>query len=349
MREEPTLPLTKPKSVAVVIPARNEADLIGRALQSLLAQDYLGAMHIFVVDDHSSDGTADIARKAGDRVSVVSARALPEGWAGKVWAMSEGLDHALQTGADFILLTDADIVHASDSVGRLVAQADSGGYDMASIMVMLHCKSFAERALIPAFVFFFFLLYPPRWIAKRNARTAGAAGGCILIRPEALERIGGMLAICGELIDDCSLAREVKRTGGRVWLGVSKSTVSIREYRTFSEMERMISRTAFTQLGYSPLLLIGTVIGLAITYLFPPALTLWHFQPAALAAWVIMTALYLPAVRFYGLSPLCAPLLPLVSIFYAAATVHSAIRHWLGRGGTWKGRVRPGGEKAVRR
>ena len=214
------------RRVAVVIPARNEAALIGKAVASLAAQDYAGPFQVFVVDDHSTDGTAEAARGA----QVVQARPLPEGWTGKLWAVSEGIRAAEASLPDYYLLTDADIVHAPDNLARLVAHAETHGYDLTSLMVELRCETLAERALVPAFVFFFLKLYPPRWTASARRATAGAAGGCMLLSREALERIGGIAAIRGELIDDCALARAVKRGGGRVWLGLTSATRSIREY-----------------------------------------------------------------------------------------------------------------------
>jgi len=321
-----------PRSVHVVIPARDEAESIGHTVRSLLAQDYDGPLRIFVVDDHSRDRTADVARAAGD-VKVISAAPLPEGWTGKLWAVSQGVQAA--AGADFLLLTDADIVHSTDSVRSLVARAEAGSFDLVSYMVMLKCETLAERALIPAFVFFFFLLYPPAWIARRHHKTAGAAGGCMLVRPAALERIGGIASIRGELIDDCALAARVKASGGAIWLGLTRGTRSLRSYAAFGDVSNMISRTAFTQLNHSVWLLMGTVLGLLVTYVAP--LVCWNWL--GLAAFVLMTMAYLPAVRFYRLSPLWAFALPLVATFYLGATVQSAIRYWSGRGGEWKGRV----------
>ncbi|HMC58868.1 MAG TPA: glycosyltransferase, partial [Candidatus Solibacter sp.] len=250
--------------------------------------------------------------------------------------------------AEYLLLTDADIVHSPDNLSSLVARAASGGYDMVSYMAMLECRTLAEQALIPAFVFFFFMLYPPVWVALTKPaggrhRTAGAAGGCILIRRAALERLGGIARISGELIDDCALARAVQDTGGRVWLGLSTATRSVRPYAGFGEIGRMISRTAFTQLGHSVWLLIGTVAGLVLTYLAPPLLTLLVPRGAASGlgaiAWLSMSVAYYPAVRYYRRPPFWAPLLPLVAVFYLAATVHSALAYWRGAGGLWKGRV----------
>ena len=341
MRPEPVPPKTGfSPAVAAVIPARNEAEVVGRSMASLAAQDYAGEFTITLVDDASTDGTAEIGGAAAPRLRVVRARPLPPGWTGKMWAVSEGVG---AVSAEYLLLTDADIVHAPHIVAELVARAQAGKYDLVSYMVRLQCRTFAEQALIPAFVFFFLLLYPPAWIRDPRRRTAGAAGGCILIRRAALESIGGIERIRGELIDDCALAREVKRSGGRLWLGHSIDSVSIRDYASFGEVESMIARTAFTQLRHSALLLIGTVLGLAITYLAPPLLTLFAPKGAAAGlgalAWLLMTIAYWPAVRYYRVNWFWAPMLPAIALFYSWATIHSAIATWLGRGGMWKGRA----------
>ncbi len=342
MRESPALPMppaTTP-SVTAVIPARNEAEVVGPAVASLAAQKYSGAFRIVLVDDDSSDHTADAARQAAppELLTIIQAAPLPPGWTGKLWAVSQGVSEAEHRASDYLLLTDADIVHPSDGLQELVARAESGGYDLVSWMVTLRCESLAERALIPAFVFFFFLLYPPAWIRSPRRATAGAAGGCMLIRREMLERIGSIASIRGELIDDCALARAVKRQGGQVWLGLRGEARSIREYGTFGEIERMISRSAFTQLRHSVWLLAGTVAGLVLTYLAPPFLACTG-NVFGIAAWALMCIAYLPALRFYRRSPLWAPLLPLVAAFYLWATVHSAILYWRGAGGLWKGRA----------
>jgi len=339
-------PPVAPRIVAVV-PARDEADVVGRAIASLAAQRAPGYFHIVLVDDHSSDGTAEIAAGAapGDLLTVAAAAPLPAGWKGKLWAVAEGVRYAAALRPDYILLTDADIVHASDTTANLAARAQSDGYDLVSYMATLACDTPAERALVPAFVFFFFLLYPPAWIRNARRATAGAAGGCMLIRFETLERIGGIAAIRGELIDDCALARAVKRAGGRVWLGLGETTHSIRPYRTFGEVGSMISRSAFTQLHHSSLMLAGTIAGLLLTYVGPPVLTLFAPQPAAgmaATAWLLMSICYLPALRFYRRAWFAAPLLPLVALFYAGATLHSAFSYWRGAGGRWKGRVQDG-------
>jgi len=332
-----------PPRVAAVTPARNEAATIAAAAGSLLAQDYAGPFKVIVVDDHSTDGTAQQARMPG--VSVVSARPLPSGWTGKVWAMSEGLTAAAAFEPDYVLFADADIVLPPDSLSTLVSQAQSGAYHLVSLMVKLRCHTFAEKLLIPAFVFFFLKLYPPAWVRDPRRRTAGAAGGCLLVRAATLTKIGGMAAIRGEVIDDCALARAVKRAGGGVWLGLAGEQRSLREYPTLADAGRMISRTAFTQLRYSTPRLLGAVAGMALTYLAPPLLLAAGGVPAALGAlaWALMTAAYIPALRLYRLSPLWALALPLAALFYTGATVSSALRYWRGRGGSWKGRFQAPG------
>jgi hopene-associated glycosyltransferase HpnB len=328
------------KSVVAVIPARNEEAVVGHAIASLLNQDYPGSLHIILVDDHSTDATV---RTAGthERLSIVEAGPLPKGWTGKVWAVSEGLKRAAAFEPGYILLTDADIVHSRDNVAGLVARAEAGGLDLVSYMVKLECRTLAERALIPAFVFFFLKLYPPSWISRRDRKTAGAAGGCMLIRPAALERIGGIATIRSELIDDCALARAVK-PGGNIWMGLTEETSSIREYATFGEIRRMISRTAFTELHHSTLLLAGTVLAMAIIYLAPPLLILTGDRIAAgcgITAWILMMISYLHTLRFYRRSVAWALALPLIALFYMIATVASAVGYWTGRGGFWKGRA----------
>jgi hopene-associated glycosyltransferase HpnB len=334
MREEaaPSVGISNARVVAI-IPARNETDVIGAAVSSLAKQRFPGELHIVVVDDHSDDGTAECARAAapGSMLNVIPAPPLAAGWSGKLSAVAEGVRFAARFDPDYLLLTDADIVHSPKKIAELAARAGSG-YDLVSYMATLRCESLAERALIPAFVFFFFMLYPPAW-------GTGAAGGSMLIRRTMLERIGGIERIRGEWIDDCALAREVRRHGGRVWIGLSSGTRSIREYRSFAAIGAMISRSAFTQLRHSTLLLIATAIGLLLTFEAAPALALAGSWWGA-AAWTLMTLLYIPALRFYRVSVLWAPLLPLIALFYLAATVHSAVMHWRGRGGVWKGRIR---------
>jgi hopene-associated glycosyltransferase HpnB len=330
--------------IAAVIPARNEAPTVVRAVRSLAAQHYRGVFHMIVVDDDSTDDTAAAARAAAtpDVLTVVHAAPLPAGWTGKLWALSEGIRHSARFHPDYLLLTDADIVHSAGSLDDLAARANAGPYDLVSFMATLQCRSPAERALVPAFVFFFFLLYPPAWIRNPRRSTAGAAGGCMLVRQAALGKIGGIEPIRGSLIDDCALASAIKRSGGRIWLGLNPATISIRSYGTFGEIGRMISRTAFTQLRHSPLLLFATITGLTVAYLLPPVIAVAAPQPAegmAATAWLAMAVAYYPALRFYNRGWFAAPLLPLAALFYLAATIHSAISYWLGSGGRWKGRI----------
>ena len=330
--------------VTVIVPARNEAATVAAAIASLAAQEYPGEFHIILVDDHSDDGTAACAQAAApaDRLTVVRAVPLPQGWTGKLWALAEGVRHARPLQPHYFLFTDADIVHPPRNLAALVARAQAGDDSLVSYMATLRCRSFAERALVPAFVFFFFLLYPPRSIRNRHSRHAGAAGGCILLRRDALEEIGGLESIRGDLIDDCALAWQVKHKGGGVWLGLGPETRSIRDYGTFGEIGRMISRTAFTQLRYSALMLTGTLLAMTLVFLLPPALAFAAAQPArglGALAWLLMSLAYLPALLYYRRSPLWAPFLPLVAAFYAGCTVHSAVQHWRGAGGLWKGRV----------
>ncbi len=350
-------------SVIAVVPARNEAETIGRVVTGLLQQDYPGAFSIVVVDDHSEDGTASIAERvaadkgAGERVRVVNASELPEGWTGKLWALNEGMSHggvkqagmsnggglsSVAEAPEFYWFTDADVSHAPNTLRRLVGRAERGRTDLASLMVLLQAKTLPEQALIPAFLYFFLMLYPPRWIADEELGTAGAAGGCILLRREALARIGGLAAIRGEVIDDCALARAVKLSGGRVWMGLTRKSVSLRAYRTFGEVRDLIARTAFTQLRYSVPMLAGTLLGMFLTYVAPVLLLFAHDSTAralGFAAWLLMTLSFLPTVRFYRLSAVWAPVLPLTAVFYTCATWLSAVRYWMGKGGFWKGRA----------
>ncbi len=335
--------------IAVIIPARNEADVIGKSVASLLRQSCVDALHIFVVDDNSTDGTADTARQAaaqasqGERVTVISGRTLLPGWSGKLWAVQQGIEQAALLQPEFFLLTDADIEHSPENVAALVQIAEAGDYDLASFMVKLHCRSVAEKLLIPAFVFFFFLLYPPRWIRDPRRRTVGAAGGCMLIRPAALERAGGIAAIRQEIIDDCALARAVKGSGGKVWLGLTAETRSLRAYNTFAEVERMIARTAFNQLRHSAWLLLGTVLGMLLVFVLPLALLASRSALLVVigaSTYLLLSAVYLPMIRgFYQLNPLWALTLPFSGLFYMVATIHSAVMYWSGRGGEWKGRT----------
>jgi hopene-associated glycosyltransferase HpnB len=334
--------------VVAVVPARNEAATISQAISSLAKQDYPGEFSIIVVDDHSEDETAVLAQKAANesgaspRLKIHSAAPLAPGWTGKLWALNEGIQLAASQSPEFLWFTDADIEHAPDTLRRLIFRVERDSLDLASLMVLLQAKTFPERLLIPPFLYFFLMLYPPRWIADPNASTAGAAGGCILLRRNVLAPIDGIASIRGEVIDDCALARAVKKNGGRIWMGLTRASVSLRSYGTFAEIRDLIARTAFTQLRYSFLLLIATLAGLFVTYLLAWICFFTLDDPGWLLASTaisIMTATYGATVRFYGLPWLWALTVPLAAVFYGYATFLSALRYWLGSGGQWKGRV----------
>lgn len=337
-----------PARIVAVIPARDEAEGIARAVTSLLSQHLPLPLHVIVVNDGSTDSTAQIANAAAHSIgksgqlTVLEGQPLAPGWTGKLWAVSQGIAHARHLSPDYLLLTDADIEHGPENVAQLLAIAEAGPFDLTSYMVKLTCITRAERALIPAFVYFFLQLYPPAWISSRTHADAGAAGGCMLVRAESLHESGGIAAIRDQVIDDCALARAIKRRAGRVWLGLTDSALSLRSYETFSEIGRMISRTAFNQLRHSALLLTATLLGLFVTYLLPMFL-LFSGRPLAIIcgaiAWLLMSVSYLPMVRFYRLSRLWSLTLPAIAAFYAGATFHSALSYWCGRGGRWKGRV----------
>ncbi|QLE55463.1 glycosyltransferase [Nostoc sp. TCL26-01] len=388
----PTLP-----RVCAIVPARNEAELLPMTLRSLLLQDYPGKFDVFLVDDHSTDGTAAFAAGVAHAVDktqqlhIISSSSLPPGWSGKLWAMEQGIQKSLETLhteslPDYFFLTDADIEHDVSNLRRLVAKAVQEDLDLASVMVRLRCESFWEKFLIPAFVFFFQKLYPFRWVNNPKNKTAAAAGGCILIRREALEQIGGMQVIRQALIDDCTLAQAVKgsrtmRQGDKgtmrqgentcigsfppsphppispsphpqsrkIWLGLSSLTRSLRPYPSLQTIWDMVARTAYTQLNYSPLLLVGTLLAMTIIYLLPPVgmmigvlLGNWAIALTGLLTWLLMTLAYLPTIHFYRCSPLLALSLPAIAFLYTLMTIDSALRHWQGRGGAWKGRVYPG-------
>jgi hopene-associated glycosyltransferase HpnB len=341
---QPRITTAKQTRTAAIVPARNEADVIARAISSLLAQRNVN-LNIYVVDDASHDDTADVAHQAASgstRLTVIRGKPLPEGWSGKLWAMQEGVEAASASAPDYFLFTDADIEHDPENISALLSIAEEGPYDLASFMVKLHCNTAPEKLLIPAFVYFFFKLYPPRWISDPKRATAGAAGGCILIRREALSRLGGLERIRHELIDDCSLAREVKRSGGKLWLGLTQSAHSIRPYESFAAVERMISRTAFNQLKHSSLLLAVSILALLLTYIAPIAFLFTSSTPIALCGalgFALMMTAYAPMVRFYRLNMLWTLTLPAAAIFYMCATLHSAWKYWFGRGGQWKGRA----------
>jgi hopene-associated glycosyltransferase HpnB len=332
--------------VAAVVPARNEADHIADSIGSLLAQDYGGAWTVILVDDDSADGTAEVAYRGagGDaRLRVVNSRGLPAGWTGKLWALKQGIDAAmaLPEPPDYLLLTDADIVHAPDSLSRLVARAESKHLVLTSLMVKLRCESFAERAGIPAFVFFFQMLYPFVWVNRPASAVAAAAGGCMLVRADVLRKAGGIEVIRGALIDDCALAKALK-AHGPIWLGLTERVRSVRPYTSLADIRRMVARSAYAQLHYSPLLLMGTVAGMVLTYVVPPFAAIFGsgiVRMVGLATWALMALAFQPTLRFYRLSPLWGVVLPAIALQYTLYTLDSAYQYVRGRGGTWKGRV----------
>lgn len=347
-------------SVAVVVPARDESAVLPASLPSLLAQDYPGPAEIFLIDDGSSDGTGKLARELADEhgglpLTVDSPGEPGPGWTGKLWAVRHGMALATTRLAtdrkdggdvDYLLLTDADIAHEPDSLRELVRAAETNGLDLVSQMARLRVVTYWERLIVPAFVYFFAQLYPFRWVNRPRGRTAAAAGGCVLLRREAAERAGVPEAIRQAVIDDVALARTVKRSGGRIWLGLADRVDSVRPYPRLGELWRMVSRSAYTQLRHNPLLLLVTVAGLAVVYLVPPAAVVAGVLtgrpvPLALgaAAWALMAGSYIPMLRYYRQTLWLAPLLPLTALLYLLMTVDSAVRHHLGQGAAWKGRT----------
>ncbi len=343
----PPAPKSWPR-VAAVIPARDEADVIATSIGSLLAQDYPGELHIVLVDDQSSDGTAQaaIARAAAsvstERLIVLTGSALPPGWAGKLWAVSQGIKFAREKFApEYLLLTDADIAHAPDNLRALVARAEQGAYGLVSLLALLRCESLAEKLLVPAFVYFFQMLYPFGWVSDARKKLAGAAGGCMLARADLLAKAGGVEAIAGALIDDCALGARMKRVGP-IWLGLTKRVVSLRPYPHFDDIRKMVARSAYAQLHYSPLLLVSALAGMVLAYFAPLWLALFGEGAAricGLAAFALMSLTFWPIQRFYGLSSARALTLPLIAALYMVYTLDSALQFFRGRGGMWKGRV----------
>jgi hopene-associated glycosyltransferase HpnB len=338
------VPSTWP-AVTAVIPARDEAGGVGQTIASLLQQDYPGQFSVVLVDDQSTDGTAEVARHAAaaaaDRLTVLSGATLPAGWTGKLWAMKQGVDLALKSEPTYLLFTDADIVYRPDALARLVAQAQAEGLVLTSLMAKLRCESFAERALVPAFVFLFQMLYPFAWVRRADCATAAAAGGCMLVRRDALCAAGGIEEIRGALIDDCALARKLKAQGP-ILLCLTEHAHSIRAYVTVREIRHMVARSAYAQLHYSPLLLAATVAGMALTYLIPVLLALFGHrlaQTLGILSWAMIAMSFQPMLRFYRLSPLWGPFLPAVALAYMAFTLDSAYQYALNRGGLWKGRI----------
>ncbi len=350
MRERDTdgtvLPPAAWPSVTAIVPARDEAKSIAQAMGSLLAQDYPGRFRIVLVDDQSSDGTAQIARQLDGRgrLEILAGTPPPAGWTGKLWALKQGIDRAAGD-ADYIWFTDADIAHSPDNLSHLVMRAHTYDLAMVSLMAKLSCESFAERFLIPAFVFFFAMLYPFALVNRRDTPTAAAAGGCMLIKREALAMAGGIEPVRHEVIDDCALARRIKTVGG-IWLGLTERAVSLRRYPKIADIGRMVSRSAYAELRYSPLRLLGTLLGMILVYVAPLLIALLPTNAIGLAAgmmaataYLIMVLAFQPILHFYRRSAFWGLALPLIGALYAGYTLASAIAYWRGQGGIWKGRV----------
>ncbi|GHJ42293.1 glycosyltransferase [Streptomyces sp. TS71-3] len=337
--------------VCVVVPARDEAEVLPRSLPSLLAQDYPGPAEVFLVDDGSSDGTGELARALAERhgglpLTVSSPGEPPAGWTGKLWAVRHGIGLARARAPRYLLLTDADIAHEPGSLRELVAAAETGDFDLVSQMARLRVASVWERLVVPAFVYFFAQLYPFRWIGERGSRTAAAAGGCVLLRTEAADRARVPDSFRQAVIDDVSLAKAVKHTGGHIWLGLADRVDSVRPYPRLHDLWRMVSRSAYAQLRHNPLLLAGTVAGLALVYLVPPAGLVAGIATASAGtavagglAWLVMAGTYVPMLRYYRQPLWLAPLLPFTALLYLLMTVDSAVQHYRGRGAAWKGRT----------
>jgi hopene-associated glycosyltransferase HpnB len=349
-RDEPIAAGAEPwPRIVAIIPARDEAECVGETVASLLQQDYPGEFAVILVDDQSRDATAEIARGAAvalgaeSRLTVLAGQQLPSGWTGKLWAQNQGVEtaEAASPPPAYLLFTDADIVYGPDALKGLVARAQSGGYVLTSLMVKLRSVTLAERIFVPAFIFFFKMLYPFAWANDPRRATAAAAGGCMLVRREALRQAGGMAAIRTALIDDCALAKKLKAKGP-IWIGLTERVRSIRAYPAVEDVRRMVARTAYAQLNYSPLLLAGTLLGLALTYLAPVLLTAFAGGTARLlgiAAWLAMALAFQPTLRLYRLSVLWGLALPAIAAAYMAFTLDSAYQHARGRGGMWKGRA----------
>ncbi|HEY9866279.1 MAG TPA: glycosyltransferase [Candidatus Obscuribacterales bacterium] len=375
-------PLFNYPSVTIIVPARNEAELISRSLRSLLNQNYPGSFSIILVDDQSSDGTANIAQETAkilnqtDRLNIITAQPLPAGWTGKLWAMEQGVKYTtlLNYIPEYILFTDADIEHSPNNLKQLVEKAETEKLQLVSLMVLLRCESFWEKLLIPAFVFFFQKLYPFPWVNHPQSQLAAAAGGCILIRQEALTRIGGLAILKQALIDDCSLAQAVKnrplvngveegefnqgfslrsfifpftsKSYYPIWLGLTETTHSLRPYPNLLSIWDMVARTAFSQLNFSTVLLGLTLVGMVLIYLISPLSLIWGIIYGnnlviflALLTGLLMEIAYYPTLKLYRLSPIWGLTLPLIGFLYALMTLDSALRYWRGKGGAWKGRT----------
>jgi hopene-associated glycosyltransferase HpnB len=336
-----------PSQIAVVVPARDEAENIAQSITSLLQQDY-PALSVLLVDDGSTDGTADIAGRTAaaigkaDRLTIVTGSPLPPRWTGKLWAVKQGIAAAEEKFAPkYLMLTDADIVHAPDTLSWLVAHAEKHSTVLTSLTARWRCENLPERLHIPAFIYYFEMLYPFAWVNRPDHAMAGAAGGCMLVRADALRAAGGIYVIRDALIDDCALAGAMKKQGP-IWLGLTDRVVSIRPYTTWGDIRRMVARSAYAQLNYSPLQLVGCIAGLILTYLVPPLMALFATgwaQILGIAAWALMAISFQPILRFYRLSPLWGVALPAISFLFMLYTLDSAYQYFAGKGGSWKGRV----------
>ena len=338
-------PLATWPSIVAIVPARDEAATIPFSLTGLIEQRYEGPYEIVLADDSSSDDTVAMAgRLANDaepKLTVVEAGTLPTGWAGKLWTLHRGIEEASRHKPDYYWLTDADIAHKPQVLAGLVAHAESERLALASLMVKLPTRTIWEKLLVPAFIFYFALLYPFRAVNDPASRIAGAAGGSLLVRRDALEAIGGIAAIQGAIIDDCALAQAVKSSGRRIWIGLAERSRSLRRYRQLGDFWSMVARSAYPQLGYSPLRLAIALVGLAVAFLAPPLLVLDGGWPAlaGLVSWGLMSWAYAPTVNYHGLSPLWAMTLPLAALLFAAMTITSAVGHYRGRPAQWRGRT----------
>jgi hopene-associated glycosyltransferase HpnB len=343
-------------AVTVIVPARDEADVLDHSLPSILKQNYPGELRVILVDDQSTDGTGDVAQAVAarlgqtDRLQVIMGQPLSPGWSGKLWAVEQGWRHLQQQDSppDYLLLTDADIAHGGQTIKQLVSKAEAENLALVSLMVMLRCDSTWEKFLIPAFIFFFQKLYPFPWVNDPARNTAAAAGGCILLRRDALTAIGGIAALKEALIDDCTLAQKVKALNLPIWLGLSRDNWSLRPYDHLETIWNMVARTAYTQLNYNPLLLLGTLVGMGLVYLTAPLAVLLgiilnnsYLLGLGALTWGLMAIAYGPTLKLYGRSPFWGLALPLIGLLYSLMTVDSAWRHGRGQGGGWKGRVYP--------